>query len=126
MLSSFLFLGHDRLLDSLLRKNRKADRIYRKLNDGVLVDATTKLVLLDSLYCTQTSLDPEAIEKYIQQPSAVSVDLHYCIADLPIVLNFTSRHFVLDGHHRFAGKKLRGMRRAKTYYWDLDRYLREA
>lgn len=120
----FLFLGYERLLDNLLARDKKAYRFYTLLNDGKLVDATVKLVSLDSLYCTQSRVDEEAIEEYLSNPRKISIDRQHCVADLPLVMNYTSKHFVLDGHHRFASKKLRGMHRAKTYYWDLDWYLR--
>lgn len=117
------FRGPCRLLGRLLARNTVARKLHDRLYDDRLVVSTVKMVDLYTLYCTQTHVDPNAIAAYIAQPRVLSVDRLYCVSDLPVVLLYRGKLFILDGHHRLAAKKIQGMRRAKAYFWDLDALL---
>lgn len=123
MNADHIFLGPCRLLVTLLRANKRAERLYDKLYNDRLVVSTTRMVDLQALYCTQMYLDRDAIAEYVAQPRTLSIDRLFCVSDLPVVVRFRSRLFVLDGHHRLAAKMIQGQRRAKVYFWDLDAML---
>lgn len=123
MRADTLFLGPCSLLGQLLALDNKARRLYERLYDDRLVVSSTRLVRLDTLYCTQAHVDRDAIADYVAQPRTLSVDRLHCVSDLPVVLRYRSKHFVPDGHHRLAAKIVQGMRHAKVYYWDLDALL---
>jgi hypothetical protein len=93
--------------------------------DDRLAISTTRIVDLASLYCTQSHVDLDAVADYVAQPRLLSVDRLHCVSDLPVVVCFRSKHFVLDGHHRLISKMVQGITRAKVYFWDLDTMLKE-
>lgn len=117
------FRGPCRLLGSLLASSTRAEKLYDRLFHDRLVVSTTRLVRLDTLYCSQSHVDGQAIAEYVAQPRLLSVDRLHCVSDLPVVMCYKGKHFVLDGHHRLASKKVQGMLRAKVYFWDLDALL---
>lgn len=119
------FKGPCHLLTFLLARNERARSLYDRLYDDRLVVSTTKMVDLHTLYCTQSHMDLDAVADYVARPRTLSVDRLHCVSDLPVVVRYRGRNFVLDGHHRLASKMVVGMRRAKVYFWDLDTMLKE-
>lgn len=123
MNANHIFLGPCSLMWQLFALNKRAYRLYERLYNDRLVVSTTRMVDLQALYCTQQYLDRDAIAEYVAQPRTLSIDRLYCVSDLPVVVRFRSKLFVLDGHHRLAAKIIQGQRRAKVYFWDLDAML---
>lgn len=118
-----IFLGSCRSLWILLGLNKAASRMYEKVYKDRLTVSTTRMLELHSLCCTQATLDGDAVVRYVAQPRMFSVDNQQCVSDLPVVLRYKGRDFVLDGHHRLASKIIRGQHKAKVYFWDLDAML---
>lgn len=118
-----IFLGPCGLLMRLLGTDKRACRLYDRLNSDKLVVSSTKLVQLDTLYCTQQHIDGEEIATYVAHPRLLSVDRLQCVSDLPVVLRYKGKCFVLDGHHRLAAKLVQGVARSRVYFWDLDALL---
>lgn len=125
MKADTLFLGPCRLLGILLSHSKRALRLYNRLYEDRLVVSTTRMVRLDTLYCSQAHVSGDAVAGYVAKPRLLSVDRLHCVSDLPVVVRYRGKDFVLDGHHRLAAKMVRGMVRAKVYFWDLDTMLKE-
>jgi hypothetical protein len=119
------FRGPYLTLSRLLARNTWASTLYDRLYNDRLCVSTTKLVNLRTLYCSQSHVDLEAVADYVARPRTLSVDRLHCVSDLPVVVCYRGRNFVLDGHHRLASKMIVGMTRAKVYFWDLDALLKE-
>lgn len=123
MRAETIFLGPSSSLWMLLAVNKAASRLYNRLYDDRLVVSTTRMVELATLRCTQRHMDEGAVAEYVAKPRTLSVDRYECVSDLPVVIRFRGKYFVLDGHHRLASKIVRGQSRAKVYLWDFDTLL---
>lgn len=67
------------------------------------------------LVATQDDLHVAALRAYIKDPSK-SGD------SLPILVHFKNSTYVSDGHHRIAAAMLRGDKKMRVEYWDVDKW----
>lgn len=77
-------------------------------------------VKVGSLYKTQPHLDPEAVKRYITKPDSISIDNTGKLNDLPRVVRFQGKEYLLDGHHRAAAQKYLGETDIDVRLIDID------
>lgn len=84
--------------------------------------ATLVRVRLDSLHATQRDVTRADVAMHIQQPQIVPTGLTFrgVLTDKPVVARYKGKLYIIDGHHRLTGLKLKGKTYARVRFVDLD------
>jgi hypothetical protein len=79
-------------------------------------------VRLDSLHATQRDVTRTVVALHIQQPQIVPVGSTSRVGpiDKPVVARYRGKLYIIDGHHRLTGLKLKGKTYARVRFVDLD------
>lgn len=88
-----------------------------------IADAPIQDVPLVGLHTIQTSVKPERVAQYIEDPDIIPPGTkgeHGGPIDLPIVVRQNGGVWVHDGHHRICARVLQGYPTVRARFVDLD------
>lgn len=94
---------------------------WETLNTTPRTDLPIATLRIADLTGTQPHVVASAVEEYIRNPTRLaSVDGLGRASDLPVVMRFDGKVYLLDGHHRTAAQHLLGEERIGVRLIDLD------